>query len=1449
MLRLARFRPSDLSSSGYASTVADVLKGQKSVHDVTVSSDGVSVTYDPLQVPLDVIAQEIREVTGEFLVVVDDKSLMPARKVLLRVDGMTCGSCVNRVKSALDASPFTSDVDVSLDSKLATMSFSGSDVQTLVNIVRSEAGKLATVVSDGSHHEKQSSPSAVLPRDVTLRVDGMTCNGCVNKVRLALESDPSVSDVNVSLDTKLASVTFYGADVDHLVSVIQNAGKDAVVVGEGNKLSVQRTPVNVPARRVALQIEGMTCGGCVNKVARVLESVPSTSDVEVSFESKLATLTFPSEDVTPLIDAVREGAGKTATVIENGSDIFDEGILSVTAAKSTNSVSRHITLRIDGMTCNGCVCAVSRALTTLSSVSNVEVSLDKKLATLVFSGDDSETLITAVKIGAGKTAAIIDGIKGEPRSPNDETGTLLDATRRSVTLRVEGMTCERCVQSVTTALEAVQSVTDVSVSLRSGLANLSYASADISPLLAAVAATGKSASPIPFGMPPTSLEDEGEWQELSLRSPPKMPPQSPIKALQVLGGSSRTTKLRISGMTCSSCVGVVEKTLYDIHGVSSAKVNLLAGRATVVHDIDVVQTTKLCDAVIAAGYKPQVLETINPNEQNGSRADQPTEFRIDFQTDIQAQNVSRVLRAIDGVSKVVTDYHTTTISLIPGVSKAKIIRSLEVDGGFGKMTIRPSLEMETVQLARGENQGATDVIDEEAATWRRKFLLALTFFIPIFVTQIIHSKTKIFSSQVTLWVHFILATPIQFVCGWGFYRASYFAIRKGRATMDVLVSVSTSIAYFSSLVVLLFGLAKEGSNSLGHSSMFRVSAMIITMVLIGKWLESSAKRRAAAGVAALSGLTPDTAVLFDVKDGVPCHTQVPVAALSIGDTVQLIPGDRIPVDGEVVEGRSAVNESMLTGESNPVPKSHGDTVYGGTVNGSGSLIVQTTAVGSDAVLSQIVKLVNDAQTARAPVEALADRISAVFVPVVVLLSICVFLGWYTVAVFDVIPQEWYENEGKFFFALLFALETMVIACPCALGLATPTAVMVASEVGTGLGVLFRGGAAAVEAASKVKTVVFDKTGTLTLGEPEVAAVIVGERGKVAVEQVGVILSDLVVLVESQSHHPLAAAICKYIRRSSQWGTQSNSEYYKLSTVEEVPGCGIQATINKGEFSVRVGSCDFALNGVDIKKIFTEGEIRSMERMEREDGLTIVVAVVNGILAVVYGLEDSLREESEAVVEELHKMGLDTALVSGDSSDGGRATGVRAGIGAHAIHTGALPWTKVSIVKEYEPACFVGDGVNDAPALTGSSVGIAVGAGAPVAAEAASVVVVRRDLWGVVDALDLARATLRRVRFNFYWAIGYNLISVPLAAGVLYPSFQMRVPPMVASLAMALSSTCVVLSSLALRWYEPRGKSSRDIHMSGNMGRIRPFAVLDEDTEDTNWTADRTSSPLLKDESV
>lgn len=1276
---------------------------------------------------------------------------------------------------------------------------------------------------------------------VRIKVDGMTCTSCTRAVENALRAVDGTQHVAVSLDEGTAILQYPGPDYSILVdAVINNTGKGASLIST--------TPLQTDQQHISIRIQGMTCKSCVKNVTNALNSIEESQNVVVSLAEGIATLDYCGSEFDMFstdrednifTKAIKEKAHKKAVVID---------------APSNPSQPLFVQLSVKGMSCQSCVKKVRDVLDATPGVSQIDVSLADETATFKFSGDkqDQEALASLVTEKAKKKATLIQSFSSKPVSfhlPNSlssskssvpvltsKSETVLTTSPtsdlRRMALKVEGMTCMSCVNNVRKSLESLEYTDDVEVSLGDGTVSLTYTGEDESVLLDAVAAAGKKASFLEESAVQSRLVrliDTNIDNDSSLKNGSSILTVSGKHTMDFINeknlddgvftiddeeeeeeeveqNDEAVTRLRVVGMVCTACSGAIEHALLDLEGVNSVAVLVFGGRAKVRHS-PALDTNLLTEAIVRCGFDAKVIATKMPGEEYVLNENLPTEFRIDFGSQEQALKAYASLKKEESVNLVEYSGRTVSIQLNRGKMKSSLLLSLERNGSYGVMKVRPSEKAEKEAQSLGAYAGATDVIDEEAYMWKKRFISAVSFFFIIMAVEWVHdSNPTLFSSDELNWFECFLATPVQFISGYGFYRGSYYSVRKGRATMDVLVALSTSIAYFSSLIVLVFNLSDGSMNALGHSVLFRVSVMIITMVLLGKWLEVSAKRRAAAGVAALSSLQPEFAKLYDMEKDVVCHTPVPVNALVIGDVVRIIPGDKVPTDGEVVKGVSAVDESMLTGESNPVHKSGGDDVTGGTVNGNGSMVIRTTAVGEAAVLSQIVNLVNDAQEKRAPIEAYADRISAIFVPSVVAVSTLVFVVWYVLAQLGFVNEEWYAKEGMFFFSLLFALETMVIACPCALGLATPTAVMVASEMATKNGILLRGGAEAVENGSKIKAVVFDKTGTLTMGKPTVTEHFFARRCHDEIEKGSAMLAQLVYLIELESHHPLASAICNHIKLGDKLNSDGDAGFILSSLPKETPGRGIEAIVNHGRFKVRVGSPIFIYESVDKHALFTHSELKQISAMEKEMGLTIVIGVVNDRYAVVYGIEDTIRPEAAAVVRAIHMMGIKTALVTGDGSESGRIVGRRLGIPEDDIHIGATPAEKVVKVKQYEPSCFVGDGINDAAALTGATIGVAIGAGAPVAAESAPVVLVRADLWGVIDTIDLSKVTIRRIKLNFFWAIAYNLISVPVAAGLLYPFFKIRVPPMVASGAMALSSTCVIISSLALRWYRPKSRS-------------------------------------------
>ncbi|XLT90549.1 hypothetical protein HN873_012224 [Arachis hypogaea] len=619
--------------------------------------------------------------------------------------------------------------------------------------------------------------------------------------------------------------------------------------------------------------------------------------------------------------------------------------------------------------------------------------------------------------------------------------------------------------------------------------------------------------------------------------------------------------------------------------------------------------------------------------------------------------------------------------------------------------------------------------------------------------------------------------------------------------MDVLVAVGTTASYTYSVCALLYG-ALTGFRAPVY---FETSAMLITFVLLGKYLECLAKGKTSDAIKKLVELAPATALLIIKDKGGRSIEEKEIDSLLVqpGDMLKVVPGTKIPADGIVTWGSSYVNESMVTGEAVPVQKEVNASVIGGTINLHGVLHIQATKVGSDTVLSQIISLVETAQMSKAPIQKFADYVASIFVPTVVSLALLTFFSWYGAGSIGAYPEEWLpENGNHFVFALMFSIAVVVIACPCALGLATPTAVMVATGVGANNGVLIKGGDA-LERAQMVKYVIFDKTGTLTQGKASVttAKTFTGmQRGE---------FLRLVASAEASSEHPLAQAIVEYARHfhffddsSASDGTQNGAKELKSGWLFDVsdfialPGRGVQCLIDGKP--ILVGNRKLmAESGIDISD-----EVENFVVELEESARTGVLVAYDDIIIGVLGISDPLKREASVVIEGLQKMGVRPVMVTGDNRRTARAVAKEVGI--QDVRAEVMPAGKADVVQSFQKdgsiVAMVGDGINDSPALAAADVGMAIGAGTDIAIEAADYVLMRNNLEDVITAIDLSRKTFSRIRLNYVFAIVYNVVAIPVAAGALYPSLRIKLPPWVAGACMALSSVSVVCSSLLLRRY-------------------------------------------------
>ncbi|MDB5796262.1 MAG: cueA [Paucimonas sp.] len=785
---------------------------------------------------------------------------------------------------------------------------------------------------------------------------------------------------------------------------------------------------------------------------------------------------------------------------------------------------------------------------------------------------------------------------------------------------------------------------------------------------------------------------------------------------------------KVEGMTCASCVSRVEKALRAIPGVTSASVNLATERASVVAGLEA-SIEKIQRAVEKAGYDI-ATETLSLSISGMTCAS-------------CSARVEKALRKVAGVSEATVNLVTEKATVRgAGIDAHALVAAVEKAG--------------YVALALGED--ATPAPARGSAAWPSWWPVAVAALLsfPLIVPML----AMPFGADLSLpgWLQLALATPVQFWLGARFYRAGWKAVMAKTGNMDLLVALGTSAAYGLSLYLLFTHGGHEGMDHL----YFESSAVIITLVLLGKWLEARAKHQTVAALRALESLRATHAIVR--RDGL--DVSVPVAQVRLGDTVLVRPGDRVPVDGHVIEGSSHLDESLLTGESLPVSKSVGDKVTGGAVNAEGMLVLTATAVGGATMLSQIIKMVQDAQAVKAPIQRLVDRVSAVFVPVVMLLSLATLLGW------GLLTGDWQ-------LALLNAVAVLVIACPCALGLATPTSIMAGTGVAAKYGILIKD-AEALERTHAVQVVVFDKTGTLTEGKPSVVAI------EGAAQPVRRVL-ELARAVQQYSDHPLAKAV---LAKADMEAIPA----VPATRAKALPGRGVQADV--GSTTVYLGNARLMK---DIGLSLAEWEHLG-QRYEREGRTVSWLAEQSGASVSLVGLlafGDTVKPQARQAIRTLEKIGVSSVMLTGDNL--GSARGIAAEVGIREFRAEVLPAEKASLVNSFKEGgkivAMVGDGINDAPALASADVGIAMSTGTDVAMHTAGITLMRGDPALVADAIAISKRTYRKIQQNLAWAFIYNLVGIPLAAlGYLNP--------MIAGAAMALSSVSVVSNALLLRRWTP-----------------------------------------------
>ena len=966
-------------------------------------------------------------------------------------------------------------------------------------------------------------------------------------------------------------------------------------------------------------------------------------------------------------------------------------------------------IKVLGMSCEHCVKRVAKALESLAGVNNVQVSLTEEKA--AFDWDPALTDRGSIRRAVEEAGYEVDD--------TDDKATPLKIPAQ---LSVYGMSCEHCVNRVSKALAKLPGLENVKVSLSEEKAEFIYdpGLANEADFRRAVEEAGYSLTPLPDepGGEEAMPQDRDQGQADSEKSSPE--------------SLEEQKQFKLTGMTCANCALTIEKGVGKMPGVKRANVNFASEKLAIEYDPGLVQAEDILTKVKDLGYG-----AYSEGEEAGKQ-----QFKVSGMSCANcALTIEKKLNNTPGVSSAVVNFATETVNVEFNpqvISLAGIFEQVK-EAGYTPLENR--------------EESREDKVVRNQLYW---LIFSAVLAAPIMPLMYVRM------TQTSIYIMFALATIVQFTAGWTFYRGAYHALKNRTANMDVLVALGTTAAYAYSVMTTFPQIFFQGP------TFFDTSALLIVFVRFGKYLEAKAKGRAGQALKRLLQLQADKArILVEGQE-----KEVPASSLKIGDVVIVKPGEKIPVDGEIIEGQASIDEAMITGESIPVDKGVGDPVVGATINSSGNIKVRTTKTGKDTMLSGIIKMVEDAQGVKPAIQRLADTISNYFVPTVVSIAVVTFLIWY------------FLIHSSFVFALTAGIAVLVVACPCALGLATPTAVMVGSGVGLNRGILFKS-AAVLEGISKLEAIGFDKTGTLTKGRPEVTD-IVSFQGYTEAEVLKIAAAG-----ENPSIHPLAQAVVGRAK-AEDLAIEEVRDY------QEESGHGIICSYQGKQ--LLIGNLKLIQNHNAVL-----GSAESeFQRLAEEGKTTSFVALAGEVIGLI-ALADVLKESTKEAITRLHRLGIKTFMITGDNKKVAHVVGSQVGI--DEVVAEILPEDKIKIVKKFQEqglkVAMVGDGINDAPALAQADIGIAIGSGTDVAKETGDVVLVRNDLLDVERAIRLGRKTLGKIKQNLFWALIYNSIGIPIAAGVLFPLTGKLLPPEWAGLAMAFSSVSVVTNSLLLKNYGKR----------------------------------------------
>ncbi|CAI5704342.1 unnamed protein product [Peronospora effusa] len=1214
-------------------------------------------------------------------------------------------------------------------------------------------------------------------RIVRLHVEGMRCmTNCGRQVIRALEQIPGVLHIHVDSKSKTAEVALAkgctATEVD-LIKYIDAANpRFNASITKQKKESTNSVP-----GAILLNITGMTCAkNCATKVQTALQSAADVIDATVDFNNNRATVILEPESELGEEDLIQ--------VVRSIDKKFNASRYKLFA---NDGDSRVVYLTINGMNCaKSCARKVQDALNGAKGVINAKVDFDTKRATVFVETDsyltESDLIDVVHSVGQKFTASVATPTSGP----------------RTIRLAIEGMSCAKnCARKIEKVLNAEPSVeiAKVDFSLKRAIVQLQSGSAlSENDLIEVVRAAGAKFD----------------------------------ATVYVASSSPRTVVLDIEGMSCAkNCPRKVQQFLYETEGVVSASVDFAARRAFVEVDPDgrfndenllqVVEragskfrarlVTPRAKKAPAVAEKPEHHAKVKPEVASFTTSDDlalsisadkseigDATLLIGGMTCNSCSNlVENVLKQTEGVISAVVSFAT---------EKASVRFDKDVVGIRTLVETIEDIGYDASYLSGTEAQKALgDQRTNEIKRYRVDFFVSVLFTFPILLTMMVFDNIASIDRGLAstilpgiTWQTLIvatLATPVQFYPGRRFHVDAYKGMKNRMLGMSFLVSMGSNASYFYGLFSIIRAFLLDDA-SVANPDTFMTSSMLLSFVILGKFLESIAKGKTSAALSKLTELQVKSATLLVFSaDGTKIREEriVPIELVQRGDTLKVVRGSSVPADGVIVYGEGRIDESMLTGESKTIKKVAGDRVLGATINVDGLFHMKVTGVENDTALSQIIRLVEDAQTSKAPIQAYADYVASIFVPTVLVLSLLTFLVWYIACIFEIVPASWIPHtDSRFMFAFNFGIATLVVACPCALGLATPTAVMVGTGVGAEHGVLIKGGEP-LQAAHNVNTILFDKTGTLTVGKPVVTDVVVLNK-KLSTEELIILAGS----AELGSEHPLSKAIIEYAKFIS-------SSLEQPTSFCGVSGRGIACMV--GVHKVVIGNREWmADNGL---KRLTSIVLQQATLTFQNAGKTTIYMGVDDELSVVFGVADAPRKESIRTLKKLKQMGLEVWMVTGDNARTALTIADQLGISRRNVMADVIPSQKSLKVKQLQSTgrivAMVGDGINDSPALAQADLGIAIGGGTEIAVETAGMVLMKANLLDVITALDLSRSIFNRIRLNYIWALGYNCFLIPLAAGVLFP-YGFSIPPMYAGGAMAISSVSVVTSSLLLRKYTP-----------------------------------------------